>query len=135
MKQTSFGYKFGNLINAPDNSPHYFHEFALMEAGDDHLSVKHHAQSSLDQVNELIDKESVDEVNVQRGGVNGAEVVLLRHVGCSDHAAQRSIDGQGGCNMARPCDICKVHKLNLCDTRQVRDTVHDCIFGEVVPDR
>ena len=51
MKQTSFGYKICNLMNAPSNSPVYFHEFALMEAGNDHLSIRQHAQSMLDDVN------------------------------------------------------------------------------------
>ena len=55
MKQTSFGYKICNLINCVENSPKYFHEFALMECGDDHAQIVTHAQSTMDEVNVIID--------------------------------------------------------------------------------
>jgi hypothetical protein len=113
MKQTSFGYKICNLINAPDNSPHYFHEYALMEAGDDYMNIKKHAETSVLQVNEILNANAVQGVCLPVPWLSPS-TTKLQHVGCADQAALHSASGHGGCNMSHSCSYCLVHKSELC---------------------
>ena len=105
MKQTSFGYKICNLINCVENSPKYFHEFALMECGDDHAQIVTHAQSTMDEVNVIIDAKSV------------ADIPII-NVGCADQAALHSNFGEGGCDQGFPCSYCKVPKAKVSCTNK-----------------
>lgn len=105
MKQTSFGYKFVNMINELDNSPHYFHEFALLERGDDHINLREYAGEVCAQVNRLIDA----------GVVNGPSgLVEVRIVGCLDFAAMHANAGSGGACMLHGCTYCKVTTPDIC---------------------
>ena len=110
MKQTSFGYRIVNLIEAPSNSPVYFHEFALMEAGDDHLSIRQHAQSMLDDVNELVVAGTSGAIEVD------GQSVPMEFIVCLDLAAMNSCLGQGGNNMAHSCPLCHCHQDDLKST-------------------
>ena len=120
MKQTSFGYKIVNLINAPDNSPHYFHEFCLMEAGDDHLSMREHVQGIVDEVNDIIEAGVIDLTRL--APLQDVSTALI-HLGCADQAALHANEGQGGCNMPNPCCYCDVHRDELfsIDTEQIKN--------------
>ena len=86
---------------------------------DDHLSVRQHAQASIDQANAIIEKNCVE--NVECSVVGSPEVtefvsVTVVSVGCADQAALHSNEGQGGCNEKYPCSFCKVHQSKLCST-------------------
>ena len=115
MKTTAFGYRFVNLINAPANSPVYFHEFALMEAGDDHESILENCGELVKEVNALHATNAV-KVTARRTGqdpVGPVTITDLTHLVVLDLAAYMSSLGLGGNNMEHPCPKCKAAKGDL----------------------
>ena len=113
MKTTSFGYKIVNLINAPDNSAVYFHEFALVEAGDDWASIKKYCAEMIKDFNDVLTKKVTLRVDVPTKNLKGVELPDLEFFMCLDLAAMNACLGQGGNNMPCPCPLCKVHKEDL----------------------
>ena len=116
MKQTSFGYKIANLMNCPLNSPHVFHEFALMEGKDNHEAISAHVGHIIDQVHKIILTGELTGFAHPR--IGAAEVKIEfdpdHVVGCCDLVAGRSNFGQSGCNQKKPCFFCDCAKDGLC---------------------
>jgi hypothetical protein len=115
MKQTSFGYKIANLINAAANSPHVFHEFALMEGKDNHEAILEHVGEIIEQVHAIILTGSIA-ISVPRAAQDIISVAFNTEdvVACCDLVAGRSNFGQSGCNAKKPCFFCDCAKEDLC---------------------